>query len=107
MFRIGATSSSRGIHSPQQALEIANLCLENAHKQKDPELALELCGDAEAMVSQMTRIMKKSVIPPNHPEEQTIRKGIATVYLELGKLQDGLGHGDKARTSLKNAETWG
>ncbi|KAG0233266.1 hypothetical protein BGX31_004884 [Mortierella sp. GBA43] len=105
MFRI--TTFSRGIHSPQQGLGIANICLENARKTKDPELALELCGDADEVIAQVTKAMKRSTTSLNHSDDQGIREELATAYVELGRLQDGLGQGDKARANIKNSESWG
>ncbi|KAF9955508.1 hypothetical protein BGZ65_003346, partial [Modicella reniformis] len=106
------SSSSRTSLLPQQALEIANLCLENAHKTDDHGLALELCKETEATLSRMKGVSKKTALTtPSNQQQQgedfTLRNGIATTYFKLGKLHDSLGRSDKARANYKKVQQWG
>lgn len=102
-----STLSTRSVLSPQQLLEFSNVCLENARKTKDAEVALQLCDSAEAALSQMKKAVK-AFTPPGHSEDhQSLPKEIAAVYFELGKLEDSLGHSDKAQANYKKAEQWG
>ncbi|KAK3821661.1 MAG: WD40-repeat-containing domain protein [Benniella sp.] len=79
--------SSRKSLSPQQALEHANVCLQNALNAKDPDIARVHCHDAEVSLSQA----KKDA---NQTDDQTVTKGIATAYIDLGNLLESL---DRAR----------
>ncbi|KAF9981591.1 hypothetical protein BGZ65_003786, partial [Modicella reniformis] len=96
------SSSSHATLSPQKALDLTNVYLENARKVKDPQLALELCGNAETSLS---RVMKMALNPPKHQQtqDQTLREGAASSCFELGQLQDHLGSSDKAQTNYKKA----
>ncbi len=99
-------SSSRNALSPQKTLDLANFYLENARKAKDVEIALVLCDEAEASLSQMKRALRKA----HNPEtlaDQTLQAKIANVYFEHGKVLENLGHPDKAQVSFKKAEKWG
>ncbi|UAW64649.2 pentapeptide repeat-containing protein [Mycoavidus sp. HKI] len=99
-------SSSRSALSPQKTLDLANCYLENARKAKDLEIALVLCDDAEASLSQMKRALRKAHTPETLAD-QTLRTKIGTVYFEHGKVLENLGHSDKAQVSYKKAEKWG
>ncbi|KAF9986015.1 hypothetical protein BGZ65_009084, partial [Modicella reniformis] len=90
-----STSSSRGTLSIQQSLELVKVCLENARKTKDFEVASELCRNAEAALSQL------------RPKDQSLNRDIGAAYSELGKFQDSRGQSEKAQTSRKKAEQWG
>jgi hypothetical protein len=91
----------------QQSLELANVSLESARKTKDPELGLELCGDAEAMLAQIKRRAPQQMVhnppSPGHTENKAFREGITAAYSSLGELQNSLGQSDKARASYKKA----
>ncbi|KAI8598725.1 hypothetical protein EDD21DRAFT_356115 [Dissophora ornata] len=93
--------------SPQQALELANLHLENALTTKDPELALKCCDYAEAALSRMKRPAKKIVMSSLRADDLALRDGIAAAYSEIGKLLISLGNSAKAQVSNKKAEKWG
>jgi len=89
-------SSPRDILSPMQALELANVYLENAFKAKDPFIALALGHDTEVSLSQAKKASKGI-------EVQAIRKGIATAYDNLGRLLDRHDHHDEAQAFYKKA----
>ncbi|OAQ21924.1 hypothetical protein K457DRAFT_26622, partial [Linnemannia elongata AG-77] len=77
-----------------------------ARKTKDLEIALVLCDDAEASLSQMKKAVKKALAPETLAD-QTLRDKIATVYFEHGKVLDQLGQADRAQASYKKAQKWG
>ncbi|KAG0005411.1 hypothetical protein BGZ65_011211 [Modicella reniformis] len=103
------SSSPHTTLSPQKALDLTNVYLENARKaNEDPELALELCANAEASLS---RVMKTALSRPprsHHPQvDQALREKVASSSFELGQLQDHLGSTKKAQSSYRNAEKLG
>lgn len=102
-----STPSSRSALSSQQALEFAsNICLDNARKAKDSDVALQLCDDAEVALSHLRRANKVS--SAGHTDDQrALSKEIANVYIELGRLQNGFGQSAKAQANYKRAELWG
>ncbi|KAF9362702.1 hypothetical protein BGX34_005659, partial [Mortierella sp. NVP85] len=80
----GSTDPSpRKSLSPQQALELANVCLQNALSAKDPDIARVHCHDAEVSLSQARKDAKQT-------DDQTVAKGIATAYTDLGNLLESL-----------------
>jgi len=90
-------SSPRDILTPIQALELANICLENASKAVDPYISLILCHDTEVSLSQAARGSKRF-------EVQGIHEGIAAAYDGLGKLLDNRGRRSEAQACYKKAE---
>ncbi|KAF9346027.1 hypothetical protein BGX34_004272, partial [Mortierella sp. NVP85] len=96
----GIVTSPRGSLSLQQSLELANVYLENASKAQDPDIALVLCHDTEVSLSQV----KKGV---RHADDQFLREGIATAYIDLGRVLDSRGHHNEAQASYKKAEKLG
>lgn len=99
------TASSSPKTSPQKALEYTHVCLKTARETNELELALVLCNDAEASLSQVVK--KVPAMSPKNGEDPTLREGIAAACFELGKLQEQLGLGSKANISYKKAEKWG
>ncbi|KAI8363148.1 hypothetical protein B0O80DRAFT_420939 [Mortierella sp. GBAus27b] len=100
--------------SLQQALELSNLYLENAHKTSDQEIALVLCHGAFAALSQAERPNKEHAgdpkehaSDPKEPKCQTHREGVAAAYIDLGKLVEREGYADEAQTIYKKTEIWG
>jgi hypothetical protein len=93
-------SSPRALLTPQKALELANIYLENAFNAVDSDIALVLCHDTEVSLTQA----KKSV---KHDKDQTVTKEIATAYISLGKLLESLHHDGGAQSSFKKAEKLG
>ncbi|KAF9346155.1 hypothetical protein BGX34_004139, partial [Mortierella sp. NVP85] len=93
-------SSPRASLSLQQALELANIYLENARKTQDPKLALVLCHDTEVSLSHVKKVAK-------HVEDNTMREGIASAYIGLGELLHEQGLQDEAQAFYKKSEKWG
>ncbi|KAK3809363.1 MAG: WD40-repeat-containing domain protein [Benniella sp.] len=95
---VNIVSSPRGILSPQQALKLANVYLENASTciPDDRDIALVLCHDTEMSLSQA----KKSI---RRPEDQYMNMEIATAYMDLGNLLESQGHLNEAKASYKKA----
>jgi hypothetical protein len=81
---------------PSQALDLANIYLENAGKVADSEIALVLCHDTEASLSQAKKTADQSVID-----------GIAATYSGLGKQLEELGRDGEAQAIYKKAEKLG
>ncbi|KAF9926355.1 hypothetical protein BGZ65_007323, partial [Modicella reniformis] len=93
-------SSPRGSLSPQQSLELANVYLEGANKAKDSDVALVLCHDTEVSLYQAKKGVKRA-------EDQTLREGVATAYIELGRALDSRGRQTEAQSSYKKGEKLG
>ncbi|KAF9347914.1 hypothetical protein BGX34_002811, partial [Mortierella sp. NVP85] len=95
---VNIVSSPRGILSPQQALKLANVYLENAStcNPDDRNIALVLCHDTEMSLSHA----KKSI---RRPEDQYMNMEIATAYMDLGNLLESQGHLNEAKASYKKA----
>ena len=93
-------SSPRAYLSAHQALELANVYLENANNANDADISLVLCHDTEVSLSQAKKAVKRS-------ENQAVVSGIAAAYIDLGKLLERRGHGTEAQVSFKKAEKLG
>ncbi|KAG0324272.1 hypothetical protein BGZ99_002007 [Dissophora globulifera] len=101
-------SSSQGTLSPQQALDLATLYLENARKSKDREVVFALCDDAETALSRMKRVDKRRILTsPWGSEDQVVRNRIATAYFERGNILDSWDYFKMAQISYTKAEKWG
>ena len=83
---------------PQQALQLANIYLDNAHQATDPHLALVLCHDTEVSLSQAKKSFKRMKVPD-------VRPGIAIAYDKLGELLDGYRLHEEAEAFRKKALT--
>lgn len=103
MFR----SSSPHPNNPQKDLELANALLESAWKTEDREIALVICSDAQDKLSRVKRATKRALLHPTSDKDESLREGIASAYIELGKLLDMLGQGDKAQVNYKRADKLG
>jgi hypothetical protein len=86
--------------SALQALELANVYLENANNAYDSSIALVLCHDTEVSLSQARKAGK-------HAENQFLNEGIGLAYFSLGKLLESRGHADGADASYKMAKKLG
>ncbi|KAF9347048.1 hypothetical protein BGX34_003442, partial [Mortierella sp. NVP85] len=93
-------SSPRDILLPTQALELANIYLENARKATDPYIALVLCHDTEVSLSQAKGASKRH-------ELQVVREGVSTAYVKLGRLLDAHGRRDEAQACYRKGEKLG
>lgn len=92
--------SSRGSLTPQRYLELANSHLENAYSANNPDIAVELCRDAEDKLSKARKGVKKV-------QNQTVEEDIATAYVSLGKLLESHGFVNESRACFKKAEKYG
>lgn len=92
--------SPLGSLSPQQALQLANLYLDNAYNTTDPAITLVLCHDTEISLSHARKVVKNAKNP-------VVVDGIAVAYIDLGKLLEKQGHGTQAQTNYKKAEKLG
>ena len=92
--------SPLGSLSPQQALVLANVYLDNAWNINDTDIALVLCHDTEVSLSRAKKAAK-------HFENQIVIGDIADAYASLGKLLEERGHGGGAQASYKKATKLG
>ena len=93
--------------SLKQALQLTNLYLENAYKIEDHDIALVLCHEAEAALSQGKSANKKYPPHPNDTGHQALREGMATAYIDLGKLLEKRGYQGEGQAICEKAEKWG
>ncbi|KAF9954589.1 hypothetical protein BGZ65_003925, partial [Modicella reniformis] len=107
MLRSTVVPSHLSLLSLQQSLELTNFYLENAYQTKDRDIALVLCHDAEASLSQAKNATKLSHTHPNDARDRSLREGIADSYIDLGKLLESQGYRNQAQVLSKKAEKWG
>ncbi|KAI8603778.1 hypothetical protein EDD21DRAFT_441723, partial [Dissophora ornata] len=100
-------SKARSSLSPQSALEIANVYLENAHKAKNAELDHAYCSDAEAALLRIKLSLRKDLVSSSRVEDRTLREGIAAIFFELSELFERLGDHSRAHISHRHVEKWG
>ncbi|KAG0214406.1 hypothetical protein BGX31_001105, partial [Mortierella sp. GBA43] len=97
----------RGALSLHQALELCNVYLEGAFRTADRDISLLLCHDAEHALAQAKSANKGY---PEHLKDaryQELRRGVTAAYIDLGRLLDVQGYGDKAGIIRKKVEKWG
>jgi hypothetical protein len=92
-------SSSRGSFTPQQFLVLANVYLEKALSESDPDIALELCRNAKDSLSKAKKTVK-------HANNQFVVEGIATAYISLGQFLEGCGLVNEAQAIFKKAHSF-
>ncbi|KAG0221405.1 hypothetical protein BGX31_009919 [Mortierella sp. GBA43] len=93
--------------SLKQALELSNLYLENAYKTVDQDIVLVLCHEAEMALIQAKSANKRDPLRSNNSEYQGLCDGVATAYIDLGKLLERQGYRDVSQAICKKAEKWG
>ncbi|KAF9363088.1 hypothetical protein BGX34_004881, partial [Mortierella sp. NVP85] len=93
-------ASPIGSLSPEQALELANIYLENSSKTVDPSIALVLCHDTDMTLYQAKRHIK----PSKNPK---LAKRIATTYISLGHMLTDLNQAKGAQASFRRAKKLG
>jgi hypothetical protein len=93
-------TSPLGSLSPQQALELANVYLENAYNARDSDIALVLCRDTEVSLFQAKKASKNA-------NNQVVVEGIASTYIDLSRLLESHGYGTEAKTICKKGEKLG
>jgi hypothetical protein len=99
--------SHLGALSLKQALEVTNMYLENGYKTTDHDIALVLCHEAEAALSQAKSANKKYPVHPNDAGYQALHEEVATAYIDLSKLLERQGYQGEAQAICKKAEKWG
>lgn len=77
-------------------LKLANVYLKKACEEEDRRIALVLCSDTEASLTQASRAFKS---PKSH-----LIEGIATAYINLGIQLKERGRLNEAQASHKKAE---
>ena len=97
----------RSVLTPQAALDLATVHLENARKAKNSELALTFCKDAETSLARIKSSARKTYVSSSRSEDRALCNEIGTTYSELGVLLHGLGYPTKAQACYKNEEKWG
>ncbi|KAF9352827.1 hypothetical protein BGX34_011945 [Mortierella sp. NVP85] len=93
--------------SLQQALNLSNIYLENAYTTADRDIALVLCHETKVALSQAKSADRKYPAHPKDTGYQSLRDGVATAYIDLGKLLEKQGYQDEAQAIYKKAEKWG
>ncbi|KAF9355436.1 hypothetical protein BGX34_010485, partial [Mortierella sp. NVP85] len=93
--------------SLRQALALSQVYLENAYRTTDHDIALVLCHDTEFALTQAKNANKRHPLPPGDPEYKNLRDGIASAYIDLGKLLEKQGFSAVAQAICKKAEKWG
>jgi hypothetical protein len=81
--------------------------LEGAFRTADRDISLLLCHDAELALAQAKSANKGY---PEHLKDaryQELRRGVTAAYIDLGRLLDVQGYGDKAGIIRKKVEKWG
>ncbi|KAI1294317.1 hypothetical protein EDD11_008142, partial [Mortierella claussenii] len=100
-------STKRSPLSPQSELELANIYLAHgrtASKEGKHDIALVLCEEAEASLSQM----KKGVKAAEAVQDVThVQYGVACAFFDLSNLLDKLKKQERAKESYKKAQEWG
>ncbi|KAI8605546.1 hypothetical protein EDD21DRAFT_349891 [Dissophora ornata] len=91
----------RSVLTPQAALDLASVQLENARSAKSPELALTFCNDAETSLARIRRTVRKAYTASSRVEDQAVCDEIVNTYSELSELFNSLGHHSKAQASSK------
>ncbi|KAG0228903.1 hypothetical protein BGX31_006418 [Mortierella sp. GBA43] len=97
-------SSPLGCLSSRKVLELVNFYLENARNAVDPDIALVMCHEAAALLSQAKRHSDNQA---EHPDNQAVIEGIAMAYADLGKQLESRGNDSEAQAMYKNAEDLG
>jgi hypothetical protein len=93
--------------SLHQALELTHVYLKNAYRTQDPDVAMVHWRDAESALSQAKRATKKHPANVNNTMYQSLRGGVATAYIDLGKYLDRRGYRSEATSICKKTEKWG
>ncbi|KAG0220885.1 hypothetical protein BGX31_010414 [Mortierella sp. GBA43] len=98
--------SPKGALSLHDVLQLTNIYLENASRANNNNVALVLCQNAEAALSQMRSSSKK---PPtsSSDNEQATHGDVAAAYYNLGRLLEHHGYRDEAEAFHKKCKKWG
>jgi len=74
-----SVASTLGSFSSQKALRLANVYLEKAYGESDPEIAQELCRETELSLTQAKRVAKCD-------NDQVMMDEIGATFIKLGQL---------------------
>ncbi len=102
----GTFSSLRSALSPEKTLDLANAYLKLARETPALNIALILCNEVDASLSQMKRALKKAHTPQTLAD-QALRDRIAQTYFERGQVLENWGQRDEAQNSYRKAQKWG
>ncbi|KAF9915656.1 hypothetical protein BX616_005645 [Lobosporangium transversale] len=111
MFDFKDTPSRRAL-SPAQTLRLFDFYMKGTRTiDDDNDIVLELCLDADSVLSRIQRPTRKSLtsIPSTSTasnEDMALHQGITSAYYELARLLGRLGHLDAAQWRSKEAEKW-
>jgi hypothetical protein len=97
----------KGALSLHQALELSSVYLEGAFKTTDHDIALLLCGNAEAALSHARNADKKFPEHLKNARYEKWRSEIAAAFIDLSKLLQFQGYGDEAELMCKKTVKWG
>ncbi|KAG0360375.1 hypothetical protein BGX24_005571, partial [Mortierella sp. AD032] len=106
MLSSNKVSSKRKPLAPQSELHLINIYLENGRttsKEGKHEVALVLCEEAEASLSQMKKCMKTADVQ----DDKDLCHGVASAFLELSELLEELNQQNRAKESRSKAHAWG
>ncbi|KAF9904261.1 hypothetical protein BX616_001367, partial [Lobosporangium transversale] len=104
---------SRSALSPIQALRLFDFYMKGTRTlDDDNDIVLELCLDADSVLSRIQRPARKSIVPISSGSstsngDMTLHQSIASAYYDLARLFENLGHLDDAQRRDKKAEKWG
>ncbi|KAF9914456.1 hypothetical protein BX616_008262 [Lobosporangium transversale] len=104
-------ASSRGILSPAKALKLFDIYMEGTRKiNDDDEVVMELCLDADSVLSRIQRSARKVLTSSTFPfsnEDMALRQDIASAFYDLARLFEQLGLSGDAQIRDRAAEEWG
>jgi hypothetical protein len=86
--------------SPQLALDLANVYLEGAYNARHPSIALVLCHETEVSLNHAKRAARNA-------KNQKVIQGIATAYIDLGRLLEMHKHGNESQIMFKRGQKLG
>ncbi|KAG0284262.1 hypothetical protein BGZ98_005976, partial [Dissophora globulifera] len=105
MFKDALSSRTTSL-SPDKVLVLINHHLEGARNSNDLEIALTFCDNADTLLLDLKRTVKKSR-PGDSNANQTLNDAIATAFRLHSNVLNKWGYSYKAQVSLKRAEKRG
>ncbi|KAG0220847.1 hypothetical protein BGX31_010462 [Mortierella sp. GBA43] len=98
------STSSRGSRSPQKALELAKVYLENARKATNPEFVTTFCDEAKAALSRMEQPSMETLLSSNSSHDQSLREDINHILNELDEMMASLKQLDSTQAVHKDTD---
>ncbi|KAI8353493.1 hypothetical protein B0O80DRAFT_426893 [Mortierella sp. GBAus27b] len=99
-----ASSSVQGGLSPQKALKLSKIHLENAHKAADPELTAMFYNEARAALSRMEQPSLDTLLSSDSSQDQSLREEIIYVLNELNDMMATLKQPDTIQADHTNMD---